>query len=606
MESSIRIHSVFWYESGAFAVCSDLSGSLFFAPVLGGLISLDRRREVRILDSVGVFIDRDFRSLRMVCGRDRCYLTYMHPKKNGSELVIASGATPELLTITHRGSYSGGPICVVPDRKIKKHTLLFSGDGAIDVSFLDEKGTYIEHLRDFVIPQRHPHFYEPVHHPLAALMLEDGIALFYDSTKETEKEYEVRIGLVYCDIEDLHALLCRSEEVPYWSGRFAKKRGRPECVGAHLSGEHIHFYFLQGGELYRLQLSRPLPRIVPVSLEKQVVLERHHANPIIRPNRLRSWESEGTFNPGVVEIDDRVHVFYRAVGSDGVSRIGYASSLDGLTMTERLDYPVLDAAAQARPLSPRVRRQQFPSGASSGGLEDPRAVKIGKRVYLTYSSFDHWDSIRMMMTSISVSDLLANRWKWSKPVALSPEKELHKNWVLFPEKFHGKYAILHALSPGVLIEYVDSLSHFSKGKRIESRKPSGGRLDSWDNNVRGIGPPPIKTSQGWLVFYHATSVRDPNKYKLGAMLLDLEHPEKILHRSIGPVLEPEMDYENTWKPGVIYASGAVVRDGVLYVYYGGGDMVVAVATCAVQDLLSHLKTQEPYSISAIKKFRVKG
>jgi len=212
----------------------------------------------------------------------------------------------------------------------------------------------------------------------------------------------------------------------------------------------------------------------------------------------------------------------------------------------------------------------------------------------------------MMMTSISVEDLLANRWQWSKPVALSQEGELHKNWVLFPEKIRGKYAIVHALSPSVLIEYVDSLSHFSKGKRIESRKPSGGRLDSWDNSVRGIGPPPIKTSEGWLVLYHATSVRDPHKYKLGAMLLDLEHPEKILFRSNGPVLEPKMDYENTWKPGVIYASGAVVRDGVLHVYYGGGDKVVAVATCGLNDLLLHLKNQEPYSLSTVKKFRVKG
>lgn len=606
MENSAQIHSVFWYDSGAFVLCSDRAKSLFVAPVIGGIIAANDRRAVHLVDSIGVFIDWDFRQMRMVCGRDQCYLTYVHTAKTGPELVIASGKTPELLTITHRGPYSGGPLCIVPDRKIKKHTLLFSGDGAIDVSFLDEKGTYIEHLRDFVIPQRHPHFYEVVHHPLAAVLLEDGIALFYDSTTETEKEYEVRIGLVYCDIEDLHTLLCRSEEVPYWSGRFAKKRGKPECVGAHLNGEYIHFYFLQGGELFRLQVSRPLPRIVPVSLEKQVVLDRHHGNPILQPNRHQSWESEGTFNPGVVEINDRVHVFYRAVGNDGVSRIGYANSPDGFTITERLDYPVLDAAAQARPLSRQVRRKWFPSGASSGGLEDPRAVKIGKRVYLTYSSFDHWDSIRMMMTSISVEDLLANRWKWSKPVALSPEKELHKNWVLFPEKIRGKYAIVHALSPSVLIEYVDSLSHFSKGKRIESRKPSGGRLDSWDNSVRGIGPPPIKTSEGWLVLYHATSVRDPHKYKLGAMLLDLEHPEKILYRSNGPVLEPEMDYENTWKPGVIYASGAVVRDGVLHVYYGGGDMVVAVATCGLNDLLLHLKNQEPYAISKIKKFRVKG
>ena len=58
-----------------------------------------------------------------------------------------------------------------------------------------------------------------------------------------------------------------------------------------------------------------------------------------------------------------------------------------------------------------------------------------------------------------------------------------------------------------------------------------GRVGFWDNRVRGAGPPPIKTKEGWLLFYHAIDMREPSKYKLGAMILDLNDPTKILYRT---------------------------------------------------------------------------
>lgn len=64
--------------------------------------------------------------------------------------------------------------------------------------------------------------------------------------------------------------------------------------------------------------------------------------------------------------------------------------------------------------------------------------------------------------------------------------------------------------------------------------------------------------------------RDPNRYKLGVMLLDLNDPQKIIARSKEPILEPDESYENDgWKAGVSYCCGAVVRDGQLLIYYGG-------------------------------------
>ncbi len=120
--------------------------------------------------------------------------------------------------------------------------------------------------------------------------------------------------------------------------------------------------------------------------------------------------------------------------------------------------------------------------------------------------------------------------------------------------------------------------------------PQPGRAEYWDTSMRGAGAPPIKTDRGWLLLYHAMDKRDPNRYKLGAMLLDLTDPTRILYRSPSPILEPEMPYENDGKPGVVYASGTAVIEGILYVYYGGGDKHVCVAETNLRALLDWLTT----------------
>ena len=232
----------------------------------------------------------------------------------------------------------------------------------------------------------------------------------------------------------------------------------------------------------------------------------------------------------------------------------------------------------------------YTSGGGWGGSEDPRVVKIGNRIYMTYVAFEGWYSIRIALTSISVEDFKKGKWHWKKPILLSPLGEINKNWVLFPEKINGKFAVLHGVSPEILVDYVDSFNSFDGTVFIKSSPPSGGREKHWDNKMRGAGPSPIKTSLGWLLLYHAHSRKEPHRYKLGAMILDLNNPTKILYRSEHPILSPDMHYENDGKPGVIYASGAVIRGDDLYVYYGGGDKVVCVATTPLKKFLDYLVT----------------
>jgi predicted GH43/DUF377 family glycosyl hydrolase len=76
----------------------------------------------------------------------------------------------------------------------------------------------------------------------------------------------------------------------------------------------------------------------------------------------------------------------------------------------------------------------YTSGGGWGGSEDPRVVRIDEHIYMIYVAFEGWNSIRIALTSISVDDFKKGNWNWKKPILLSPVGEMHKNWVMFPEK----------------------------------------------------------------------------------------------------------------------------------------------------------------------------
>ncbi len=325
-------------------------------------------------------------------------------------------------------------------------------------------------------------------------------------------------------------------------------------------------------------------------------LDRHALNPVISPHPVRAWEQNGTFNPAAIKDDEgKVHLLYRAQGADGISRVGYASSPDGRSIDNRIPYPVYEPRHgyglpnTASATGPTEYNPAFyTSGGGWGGSEDPRTVLIDGRVYMSYVAFEGWNSVRIALTSIKLDDLKKGKWNWRKPTIISPPGEVNKNWLIFPEKINGKFAILHGISPNILVDYVDNLDTLGDSEYIKSRPPKGGRKNFWDNWVRGAGPPPIKTDLGWLLLYHAMDKNDPNRYKLGAMILDANDPTKILYRSPQPILEPEQHYENDGKPGVVYASGAVVMGKNLMIYYGGGDKHVCIAETPLDRLLDWL------------------
>jgi len=346
----------------------------------------------------------------------------------------------------------------------------------------------------------------------------------------------------------------------------------------------------------KVRLKKKAPRRIAPPIFKAPPLYKHEANPIIEPRQNNYWEMKATFNPGAVFADNRVHLLYRAIGGDDISVLGYASSEDGVHVTERSDAPAFVPIIKKKDpnsnLQSPISNLLYSSGGGwNGGCEDPRLILIDDNVYLMYTAFDGWGSIRIALASIGLDNFLAKKWQWSDQMLISPPGEVHKNWVLFPEKINGKFAILHSISPEILVEYVNDLDKFQDDDQfIKSHYSRISNTKSWDSWVRGAGPPPIKTRLGWLLFYHAMDTRDPNRYKLGSMVLDLNDPTKVLYRTKAPILEPVEWYENTgWKSGVVYSCGAVVKDGELYVYYGGADSVVCVAMANLDKFLEELK-----------------
>lgn len=338
-------------------------------------------------------------------------------------------------------------------------------------------------------------------------------------------------------------------------------------------------------KIKKVSKNRKSKKIVKKLKEK---LERFVGNPIIHPARGTYWESTATFNPTALLHDGKIHIIYRAVGVADISTFGYGSSRDGYNITDRSFKPIF--IHQNFPNKTQGSIINYSSGGGwNGGAEDPRVTKIDDKIYITYTAFDGWGSVRIGLTSISLEDFLNKKWNWKKPVLISPPGQIQKNWVIFPEKIKGKYAILHGLSPEIMIEYVKDLDVFDGQKFIESIHQDHPKWNLREKGIRGVGGAPIKTKYGWLIFYHAMEPNEMHRYKLWAMILNLKDPTKILYRSKKPILEPDAFYENEGhKAGVIYSCGAVVKGKNLFVYYGGADMVSCVATANFDLFLKEL------------------
>lgn len=315
---------------------------------------------------------------------------------------------------------------------------------------------------------------------------------------------------------------------------------------------------------------KPLLETLTPESEEPVVT-RFDDNPILEPMEEHAWESRGVFNPAAIDLEGTVHLLYRAQGEDYVSRIGYATSHDGKHIDERLPEPIY---------SPR---ESF----ETKGCEDPRLIEVGDKIYMFYTAFDGEHQPRVAISSIKKESFLAREWTWTRPEVITPPGIMDKDAAIFPETFDGKYLFLHRVQDVICADEFESLE-FSR-ERVKRCIPIfGPRSGMWDSAKVGIAGPPLKTDDGWLLFYHGVS--EKTKYRVGAVLLEQEDPTSIIGRTTVPILEPEMSYELEGQvPHVVFPCGNILRDDTVLVYYGGADKVVAGAEVSLSQLLAILK-----------------
>ncbi len=320
-------------------------------------------------------------------------------------------------------------------------------------------------------------------------------------------------------------------------------------------------------------------------------------NPVLLPNKEIWWEGGAVFNPcAILDEEGVVNMLYRAIPDkyekkDGkligeyISYLGLAKSTDGKNFIKNPDFF----------MPPSEDYDRY-------GVEDPRIVKLeGIDEYLiTYSAISasvtdsnkDADLVWVKFALASTKD-----FKTYKKYGVIGPDHFDKDVVIFPEKINGKIALLHRIEPDIQIAYFTDFDqlinpgqkywnhHMNNLDKFTIMKPE----NVWEAAKIGAGPTPIKTDAGWLLIYHGVSKE--HFYKGGAALFDLEDPSKLIARIPHPILEPTESFEtNGDVPNVTFPEGAVVIDGELIVYYGGGDTCVCGASINLQELIDYLLT----------------
>ena len=329
-------------------------------------------------------------------------------------------------------------------------------------------------------------------------------------------------------------------------------------------------------------------------------ITRCKENPIVVPGKY-DWRRVTVFNPAVILENDKFYLYERTGGNLRPFKcfIGLMESDDGIHFTHVKDEPVI---------SPDML------GFPYGSVQDPRIAKLDGKYYITYALRpcamgynptglgvpestkhdypDGWGKPEHYLTrsGIAVSEDLINfrQLCYTTPLDIDDRDN-----ILFPEKIGGRYVLLRRPEQyigerygtdraSIWIAYSDDLINWTDPKLIAVPEAD------WEYKKIGGSAPPVKTDKGWLMLYHGVD-RD-NIYRVGAMLLDLENPERVIARTRNFIMEPEEYYEKfgLFIPNVVFPTANVVKDGLLYIYYGCCDTSIGLATVPVDELLKHV------------------
>jgi beta-1,4-mannooligosaccharide/beta-1,4-mannosyl-N-acetylglucosamine phosphorylase len=304
------------------------------------------------------------------------------------------------------------------------------------------------------------------------------------------------------------------------------------------------------------------------------VLWRSSRNPIIARDQIPRANS--IFNSAVVPYDDGYAGVFRVDDTSRVMNVHAGWSRDGVEWEIEPDPIVFE------PEDERVPEIQ----AEFQHAYDPRVTWLEDRYYVTWCNGYHGPTIGVGYTyDFKTFHQLEN--------AFLP---FNRNGVLFPRRIGSSYAMLSRPSDGGHTAFGDifysespDLVHWGRHRHVMAPVPL-----SWQATKIGAGPTPIETEEGWLVLYHGVLTScNGFVYSMGAALLDLEEPWKVVARGHDYLLSPQALYEQVGDvPNVVFPCAALVdRDADrISVYYGGADTVVCLAHGHVSELLEFVRS----------------
>jgi len=222
----------------------------------------------------------------------------------------------------------------------------------------------------------------------------------------------------------------------------------------------------------------------------------------------------------------------------------------------------------------------FPVSANEkNGIEDARFVKFKKedgrcKYYATYTAYDGSTILPKMLETTDFYHF--------KVLPLHGEIAQNKGMAMFPRKVNGKYAMLCRLDGfNNYISFSDNITVWRDATLLQQPKYP------WELIQIGNCGSPIETEEGWLVITHG--VGPMREYVLGASLLDLENPVKLIGRLQQPLLMPNEEEREGYVPNVVYSCGSLIHNEDLIIPYAMSDYASTYATVNLRELLNELK-----------------
>lgn len=221
----------------------------------------------------------------------------------------------------------------------------------------------------------------------------------------------------------------------------------------------------------------------------------------------------------------------------------------------------------------------FPvSSNESNGIEDARFVRFvdddGSVMY--YATYTAYNGRAILPQFIETEDFLHFRMLTLNGSALE-----NKGMALFPRRIGGRYVMLSRQDDeNLFVMFSDNLHYWNVPQML--LKPA----EVWESVKVGNCGSPIETPQGWLVITHG--VGPMRKYCIGAALLDLDDPTKVIGRLRRPLLSPEGNEREGYVPNVVYSCGSLLHGEKLILPYAMSDYATAIATLSLADVLAAL------------------